>query len=92
MKAELQWAWSIQNNAKYVYSNGDSYNGDFRGDKKSGHGTITLYGGDIHYEGEFENDLKKGHGTVYVKSVNLTVSGTFDEHELIRCEDAEVSN
>ena len=29
-------------NAKYTYSNGDTYIGDFRGDKKSGHGSISL--------------------------------------------------
>jgi len=47
---------------KSFYSAGDyTYEGQFKGGKKHGHGVLTQ--GDDRYEGEWKNDLRDGYGT-----------------------------
>lgn len=46
---------------KIVYSNGDSYEGDFLGDGLTGKGIFRFAGGDV-YEGTLVNGIKEGRG------------------------------
>jgi len=40
-----------------IYSNCFKYEGEFKNDKRSGHGIMTFSGGDImHYDGEWQDD------------------------------------
>ena len=38
------------------------YDGDWKSDKKSGHGTLTM--GKMSYEGNWAEDMREGHGTL----------------------------
>ena len=43
--------------------NGDTYEGQYKEDKKHGFGTYRWSNGSV-YEGSFKNDLKHGDGTI----------------------------
>jgi radial spoke head protein 1 len=47
---------------KYVFSNGDKYEGDFKANRKHGVGKLT-YKGKGEYYGQWENGTKHGEGT-----------------------------
>ena len=46
----------------FTSADGDKYVGEFKDDKKNGHGTSTWADGD-KYVGEYKDDKKNGHGT-----------------------------
>ena len=51
---------------KYTYTNGDSYEGEWRNDKKQGRGQYNYTNGDV-YIGGWENDFKSGKGRYIYK-------------------------
>ena len=64
-----------------IYSNGNSYKGQFEFGKKNGFGEEDLVGGG-KYIGEYKNDLFHGEGTCYYKTGNI-VSGTWSNSVLV---------
>ena len=53
-------------NGKYIYQNGDTYEGMWANDKKEGEGILTYNNDRYTYVGTFINDLFNGWGTLYV--------------------------
>ena len=53
-------------NGKYIYQNGDTYEGMWALDKKEGEGTFTYNNDRYTYVGSFTNDLFNGWGTLYI--------------------------
>jgi hypothetical protein len=46
----------------YLFENGDTYTGEFRGGRKHGRGAYTFRNGDV-YIGEYADDVRSGRGT-----------------------------
>jgi hypothetical protein len=40
----------------YVYQDGDKYIGEWKDDKKHGHGIFTLESGEVHHDGLWADD------------------------------------
>ena len=59
--------------------NGYKYNGEFQGDKMTGHGVWHVTGGD-RYEGQWLNGMKHGYGTYFYKS-GAVYQGQYDYHK-----------
>lgn len=57
--------------------NGEFYEGHFRNNQKSGHGSQTYQNGDV-YEGEWQNDRRFGKGKISQKDGAL-LEATFVE-------------
>lgn len=53
-----------------IWKNGYEYQGNFDGNKLSGHGILTNINSDM-YEGDFTNNLFSGNGTYTFKSGNI---------------------
>jgi len=51
---------------KILYTNGEYFEGDFKGSKRNGRGIHYFKNGDI-YEGEFMNDKRVGKGKMTFK-------------------------
>lgn len=76
----------VNGKGKMVYTNGDSYEGDFVNGKRDGHGTYTFKNGQV-YVGQFTDGLRNGRGrftfsegSVYVGSFvidNFIGRGTY---------------
>lgn len=55
---------------KYIFPNGDIYEGNYVNEKKEGQGTYTIKDGDV-YTGQFANGKFDGQGTYTYKSGNV---------------------
>jgi hypothetical protein len=55
--------------AKVTYTNGDTYEGEFKNNLKDGKGIYDYKNGD-RYESQFKSDLKEGKG-IYIKLYSL---------------------
>lgn len=52
--------------ARWIYSNGTYYSGEYLNDKWEGNGVIVYEGGN-HYNGQWKNGFYHGYGTMYHK-------------------------
>ena len=68
----------VNGKGKYVYANGDIYEGDFVNGKREGQGTYTNKYGN-YYTGEWKNDKQNGYGKEYVKATNAVREGTWKD-------------
>ena len=46
---------------KKIYENGNQYEGEYKDDKRNGHGVLTYPDGE-QYEGEWKDDKMNGYG------------------------------
>ena len=63
----------IQRNGLHsrIYSiNGDSYCGEWKNNKKHGHGIMIYHSDQSYYEGEFVDDKRHGYGVLTIRSEN----------------------
>ena len=51
----------VKGKGKYIYANGNIYEGDFINSKREGKGVLTIKGVEV-YEGELKNDQRNGKG------------------------------
>jgi hypothetical protein len=59
----LKWVKDERKNGKYIWSNGDEYEGDWENEEINGNGTFKSSKG-THYDGEWKSNLKHGKGTL----------------------------
>ena len=58
---DVEYSLFNEQTGKYIYQNGDVYEGDWLDDKCHGFGTFTTIDGS-KFEGNWENDKKEGFG------------------------------
>ena len=54
---------NLEGVGRFDYQNGSIYEGNWRENKKNGHGRLIESDGRSMYNGEWENDQKNGRGT-----------------------------
>ena len=69
-----------QEAASYRYANGDHYQGQFRGDLKSGEGLLTVEHA-FTYQGEFKDDRKTGKCSLLEFTGGTKYSGGISKEE-----------
>jgi len=68
---------------KYIWANGDTYEGNFVNGKREGYGVYT-FASKEKYVGEWDHDVRDGHGTVYAKNGDVLLDGNWDNDHFIR--------
>ena len=61
---------------KMQYSDGGSYEGEFKEGKRSGKGKMVFPSGNV-YEGDFANDLQNGVGVMQINTIGDRYEGEF---------------
>ncbi len=72
---------------KYLFENGDKYNGEWHGGMRTGYGRYDYKNGDW-YIGDFRNDAIDGKGTLHLKTGEI-ISGVWQNYVLVKIEDAK---
>ena len=70
-----------------VWANGDSYEGNFVDDERSGYGVYTWANGEC-YRGDFEHNLMNGTGT-FTWPGGRVYSGHFENGIIVRTEESD---
>lgn len=72
---------------KYLFSNGDKFNGEWHGGMRSGYGRYDFRNGDW-YIGDFKNDLIEGNGVFHAANGKI-ISGAWINYELVKVDKPE---
>ena len=72
--------FKFHGNGKYVYKNGDIYEGEWKNGKKEGKGTLCYSNGD-KYEGEWKRGKREGKGIFYYKQNKKKYDGEWKNDE-----------
>lgn len=72
---------------KYLFDNGDKYNGEWHGGMRTGYGRYDYKNGDW-YIGDFRNDAIDGKGTLHLKS-GAIITGVWQNYVLVKVDDAK---
>ncbi len=67
---------------KYLFANGDKYNGEWHGGNRSGYGRYDYKNGDW-YIGDFKNNSIEGNGTVHLVSGKV-ITGVWQNYILVK--------
>ncbi len=70
---------------KYLFANGDKFNGEWHGGLRSGYGRYDYKKGDW-YIGDFKNDKIEGKGVLHFANGKF-ISGEWLNYELIKVDD-----
>ncbi|GDX52738.1 hypothetical protein LBMAG27_17850 [Bacteroidota bacterium] len=70
---------------KYLFTNGDKFNGEWHGGMRSGYGRYDYKNGDW-YIGDFKNDLIEGKGVIHLVSGKV-ISGEWLNYILVKVDD-----
>lgn len=76
---------------KFVYDDGNTYEGDFVNSKFEGQGTYTFEDGSYHI-GEFKNNKQNGYGKDFDKAKKLKREGTWKDEVLVNSTAAVTSS
>ena len=76
----------ISSKGRYVYSNGDYYEGAFENDIRAGVGLYVWSNGET-YEGEFKNNTMWGLGTYKWPSGRTYKDGYFEDGVIVRTDE-----
>ncbi|MEI7801504.1 MAG: hypothetical protein WCI97_02545 [Bacteroidota bacterium] len=74
---------------KFLFSNGDKFNGEWHGGMRSGYGRYDFKNGNW-YIGDFKNDIIEGKG-VFHASNGKVISGEWFNYELVKVDKPEDS-
>ena len=70
---------------KYIFSDGDFHEGEYKNDEKNGYGIMYYIGDDKKYEGEYKDDKKNGYGEISgIKDGKILEKGFFENNNLIK--------
>ncbi len=72
---------------KYLFANGDKFNGEWLGGMRSGYGRYDYKNGDW-YLGDFKNDIIEGKGSLHLLS-GIIISGVWGNYILVKVEDSK---
>ena len=75
---------------KYLFANGDKFNGEWHGGMRTGYGRYDYENGDW-YIGDFKNDIIEGKGVIHLAS-GEAISGELVNYVLVKVDDQKFSS
>ena len=70
---------------KYTWSNGVTYDGEYKNDKKHGHGTMRTEKGDLVFDGSWINGARQGKSEQEKQEVSSVCGKSLGEYQKAKC-------
>jgi hypothetical protein len=72
----------MEGKGKYLWKNGDSYDGDWKKDVRNGKGVFTWKDGDI-YDGDWKNGVKEGNCVYFNKKTGKKSNEVWKDNKFV---------